>query len=110
MGNDSPKWWQIYSKIKHDPEKIKYGKKAYKHANQICTLNALGGLFQLNLYIYKKLKENSDDELKVPIFESKLFKLENWGNQYKYIINGKNTITGAYDIIDIMIKEFNGDN
>ena len=105
--NEPPKWWQIYNKIKHDPEKIKYGKKAYKCANQICTLNALGSLFQLNLYIYKKLKENIEDELKVPIFESKLFKLENWGDQYRYIINGKNTFKVADDLIDSLIKEFN---
>jgi len=103
--NEPPKWWQIYNKIKHNPEKIKYGKKAYKCANQICTLNALGGLFQLNLYIYKKLKENCDDEMKVPIFESNLFKLENWGNDYDHIINGRDASKAVDDLLDKLIKK-----
>lgn len=102
--NESPKWWQIYNKIKHDPENTKYGKKAYKCANQICTLSALGGLFQLNLYIYKKLKENQDAELKVPIFESKLFKLENWGNDYDYIINGRDASKAVNDLLNKLKK------
>lgn len=108
--NEPPEWWQIYNKIKHNPEKIKHGKKAYKCANQICTLNALGGLFQLNLYIYKKLKEDSEDELKVPLFESNLFKLENWGDQYRYIINGRDTFKVADDLIVALIKESNKDD
>lgn len=101
----TPKWWKVYNKIKHDQEQILYNKKAYKCANQICALNALGGLFQLNLYIYKKLKENSNDELKVPLFESNIFKLEVDDDPYKYIINGRNTVNLANDLLEAMIKE-----
>lgn len=108
--NQPPKWWKISNKHKHDKEKEIDGKKAYKHANQICTLNALGGLFQLNLYIYKKLKETHDDELKVPLFESKLFKLENWGNDYDYIINGRDASKAVNDLLNMLINEFSSNN
>lgn len=103
-GNDSPKWWWIYNKIKHDQNQLINGKKAFKYANQICLLNALGGLFQLNLYIYKELKDESEDELKVPIFESNLFKLENWGDYYRYIINGKDTSRIIDDLLEELIN------
>lgn len=98
---DSPLWWGVNNKIKHHYDTDFRGKKAYKHANQICVLNALAALFQLNLYIYKELKMDSEDELKVPLYESKLFQLENWGDYYRYIINGRDTSK----IIDDLTKE-----
>ena len=90
--NDNLKWWRVYNKLKHNREKELHGKKAYKCANQICVLNALGGLFQLNLYIYKELKKDyENDDLKVPLYESSLFKMDNWGNYHQYIIQGRDT-------------------
>lgn len=103
--NDSPKWWRIYNKIKHDKEYEMYGKKAYKCANQICVLNALGALFQLNLYIYKEIAWN---ELTVPLQESLLFKLERLGEDpYKYIINGKDSSEAVNDMINAFLRDFN---
>lgn len=103
--NDSPKWWRVYNKIKHDKELELYGKKAYKCANQICVLNALGALFQLNLYIYEEISWNG---LIVPLPESILFKLERLGEDpYKYIINGKDSSEAVNDAIDAIIRELN---
>lgn len=103
--NESPKWWWIYNKIKHDQEQIIHNKKAYKCANQICTLNALGGLFQLNLYIYKKIKKGSD--LKVPLYESSLFKLEDEENPYRYIINGRYASNATDGFVTELTKRLN---
>ena len=102
--NDSPKWWGIYNKIKHDKELELYGKKAYKCANQICVLNALGALFQLNLYIYEEINWNG---LIVPLPESSLFKLEIGENPYKYIINGKDSSEAVNDTIDALTHKLN---
>ena len=94
--SNPPKWWTIGNKLKHDKEKEIDGKKAYKYANQIFVLNALSALFQLNLYIYKELKKD-DDELKVPLYESQLFQLENWGDYYRHIINGRDASKPVVD-------------
>ena len=103
-GSNSPKWWGIYNKIKHNPEQIFKNKKAYLWANQICTLNALGALFQLNLYVFRNLNDDHHDELKVPIYESLLFKLVGEIDYYKYIINGRQTSHYTDDFIDEVIK------
>ena len=56
---------------------------------------------EINLYIYKELKRGSDERLKVPLFESELFQLEDWGDYYRYIVNGRDTS----NILDDLIKE-----
>lgn len=100
--NEPPKWWTVYNKIKHNQEQLIDNKKAYKYANQICVLNALGALFQLNLYIYENIQKNG---LIVPLPESLLFKLErNWEDPYKYIINGKDSSKAANDLINEMLN------
>lgn len=105
--NDSPKWWRVYNKIKHDKEQELYGKKAYKCANQICLLNALGALFQLNLFIYETIQRRG---LIVPLQESLLFKLERLGEDpYKYIINGKDSSEAVNDIFNKIIQKLNRD-
>ena len=107
--NKPPKWWTVNNKIKHNKEINLYGKKAYKNANQICVLNALSALFQLNLYVYKELKKDDEDELKVPLYESQLFRLENWGDYYKYIVNGRNVAIIADDLLDLILRSLNND-
>lgn len=101
--SNPPKWWTVGNKLKHDKEKVIDGKKAYKYANQICILYALSALFQLNLYIYKELK--NDDELKVPLYESQLFQLENWGDYYRYIINGRDTSKPVEDFAQDLVNQ-----
>lgn len=96
----SPKWWQVYNKIKHDKEQDFDGKKAYKSANQINVLNALGGLFQLNLYIFENFEYEDKKRLIVPLPESRLFKLEKWiDDPYKYIIDGKDASKPTEDFV-----------
>lgn len=101
--NDNLKWWRVYNKLKHDREKELHGKKAYKCANQICVLNALSGLFQLNLYIYGELKDESD-KLKVPLYESLLFKLDCEEDPYRYIINGRYASLYTEDAIEEFVR------
>lgn len=107
--SNPPKWWTIGNKLKHDKEKEMDGKKAYKNANQICVLYALSALFQLNLYIYKELKNDDEDELKVPLYESQLFQLENWGDYYRYIINGREANKAVDDFIEAFINHLNNE-
>ena len=97
----TPKWLRIINKLKHSKDIFWEGKLPYRWANQICVLNALAALFQINLYIYKELKRGSDERLKVPLFESELFQLEDWGDYYRYIVNGRDTS----NILDDLIKE-----
>lgn len=51
---DAPFWWEVNNGIKHNRNsaEIQQGKENYKLANQKCILNALSGLFQLNVYFY----------------------------------------------------------
>ena len=82
-------WWEINNSIKHNRNEVYEGKENYKYANQINVLKALSGLFQLNMYFYKNIIENSslDDELTFPLPQSKIFYLENWGNYKEYLIS-----------------------
>lgn len=103
---ESPKWWRVNNKIKRDKEQDFEGKKAYKSANQINVLNALGGLFQLNLYIFENLEYENGKRLIVPLPESKLFKLEKWnGDPYEYIIDGKDTSKPTEDFAKELANE-----
>lgn len=81
--NINPDWWKSYNKIKH--ERIGIGEIAnekkdyYKFANLKMTLFALGGLYQLLIYIYYELID-STDKINVPIPGSHLFTLS--GNKW----------------------------
>lgn len=101
--NTPPHWWTINNKLKHRRDELDDNDKYewYKHANQENVLNALGGLFQLNLYVYKEIIGNSDgnDYFDVPLPTSQIFHLENWGNYYEYLV-------GYYPIIDPLTKIF----
>ena len=73
------KWWNINSAIKHNRNEKENGVEAYKFANQKNVLNALSGLFQLNMYFYKELAEdwNLGDQMPQP--KSNIFNLGYWG-------------------------------
>jgi len=89
---NSPKWWKINNKLKHSRSEIDgFGVEQYKHANQNNVLNALAGLFILLMYFYEEIiKENSPEErLRVPLPQSEIFHLEDWGNYYEKIIANK---------------------
>lgn len=58
--NTPPHWWTINNKLKHKRDELDDNDEYewYKHANQENVLNALGGLFQLNLYVYKPCRNH----------------------------------------------------
>lgn len=82
-----PKWWSIYNKVKHERMSVnsKYKKENYKLANQENLMNALAGLFLLEMYFFKDiiLNENSNNP-NIPSTPSKLFDLDNWANGIMY--------------------------
>ena len=61
----------------------------------------MGGLFQLNLYVYKEIIDNGEENesFHVPLPTSQIFHLENWGDYYKYLI-------GNYPIIEPLTNVF----
>jgi len=105
--NTPPHWWTINNKLKHRRDELDDNDEYewYKHANQENVLNALGGLFQLNLYVYKKIIDNEQgiESFDVPLPASQIFHLENWGDYYKYLI-------GNYSILDSLTNVFEAIN
>lgn len=85
---NSPKWWQVYNKIKHNRIIIKDEEHEwYLYANQNNVLKALGALFILDMYFYREFVYNSDGGCKVPLPQSEIFNLENWGNYRSKLIS-----------------------
>lgn len=88
----------------------------YKYANQENVLNALSGLFQLNMYFYKEIinKESPDELLEVPLPTSKIFRLENWGDYHKFMVGEYSTEPALNEFhkqrINAFIKELEEDN
>lgn len=83
-------WWEVYTAIKHNRnEEDTAGIEKYKYANQKNTLNALSALFQLNMFFYKSIidKEENEDEIHIPLPQSKIFYLNNWGNYFENLIS-----------------------
>jgi hypothetical protein len=105
--NTPPHWWTINNKLKHKRDELDDNDEYewYKHANQENVLNALGGLFQLNLYVYKEIIDNEQgiESFDVPSPTSQIFHLENWGDYYKYLI-------GNYPILDSLTNVFEAIN
>ena len=105
--NTPPHWWTINNKLKHRRDELDNNDEYewYKHANQENVLNALGGLFQLNLYVYKEIIDNEQgiESFDVPLPASQIFHLENWGDYYKYLI-------GNYSILDSLANVFEAIN
>lgn len=82
----TPVWWKIYNGVKHERNGIftfnDIEKEYYKFANQGNVLNALAGLYQLELYLYLMTDHNPSRETPLP--GSRLFKLINqqWENKH----------------------------
>ena len=83
---ENPYWWRVYNNVKHErmgSDKIEdIEKEYYKFANLKNTLFALGGLYQLLIYIYFEWF-GAKSEIKVPIPGSHLFELS--GNKWNDI-------------------------
>ncbi len=81
----SPSWWTIYNKVKHQRLSMNttYKKENYKLANQDNVMNAIAGLYQLEMYFYKDLVTQSNpDNPNTPPYPSLLFEITNWGNGF----------------------------
>lgn len=80
-----PNWWTAYNEIKHNrncvAEKFDKSKKYFEFANLENVLNALAGLFSLELLAYKKIADENKDEMFVPDIHS-IFNIKNlyWEN------------------------------
>lgn len=100
---NAPKWRQVYNKIKHDRIKLKWDEKEwYLCANQKNILKALGALFILNMYFYRECVD-LEKECEVPLPQSRIFNLENWGN-YRANLLGNNYYLDS----DTLILHYNG--
>jgi len=78
-----PSWWTIYNKVKHQRLSMNstYKKENYKLANQDNVMNAIAGLFQLEMYFYKDIVISiNPDEPNIPPYPSELFEMKNWAN------------------------------
>lgn len=85
---NNPKWWRLYNKVKHERISIEdeTGLPYYKLANQKNVLNALAGLFQLEMYYYRLLRQKlftTEPDMPFPL--SQIFEIENWGNRCQMI-------------------------
>ena len=85
----SPNWWTCYNNVKHN--RI----TSFKEGNLENVINALSGLYLLEMFYCKEICDNSNEELTVPLPKSELFEMENWEEQN--IIVGEGMI---FKIID----------
>ncbi|MGI6359471.1 MAG: hypothetical protein ACOX02_00300 [Acholeplasmatales bacterium] len=78
----SPEWWTIYNNVKHSrlsTNKDHDNKENYKLANQKFVMNALAGLYMIEMYFYKDIKNNTNpNDPKIPPYPSKLFEISGW--------------------------------
>lgn len=76
----SPFWWKAYNKCKHCRTEVGMiegqNKEYYKFANLKYTLNALAGLYQTYIFLYKILADSEGKEIKVPLPGSRIFRLD----------------------------------
>ncbi len=96
----SPFWWTAYNKCKHnrtDTGSINGTTQEYfKFANLEYALNALAGLYQVILYLYRIIAESENKVIKIPLPGSRIFKLNGtewsdvqfYGDSAFYIDNG----------------------
>lgn len=78
----NPDWWTKYNKIKHERTTFNTssGMQYYEFANQEYVLNSLGGLFIVNMFIYRSiaLKNVPNTDEIFPNTESVLFQMTDW--------------------------------
>ncbi|KYD30315.1 hypothetical protein [Parageobacillus toebii] len=75
----SPNWWSNYNNVKHNRfGQDEEGNIYFKQANLGNVLNALAGLFTLEMYGYKKISEDQKEKVTIPLPKSQLFELIDW--------------------------------
>jgi hypothetical protein len=84
--NTTMDWWTDYNKIKHERTSIRNGIQNFKKSNQKNVLNALGGLYQLEMYFYKEIinrfdpNKTSHKKIRIPLPQSSIFRINNWAD------------------------------
>ena len=74
----SPFWWGKYNAVKHNRNDKEDGvKENYKYANLQNTINALAGLYQMEMYLYSVILHKPSVETPLP--GSRLFTLDKCG-------------------------------
>lgn len=91
----SPDWWTPYNKVKH--ERL----SNYKKANLKNTLNALAGLYILELYLIKHIGDR-DNTIDVPNDISKMFEMVDYATNDTVI--GKNSYLATEADIDSLFQ------
>ena len=89
LNDSSPLWWKDYNDIKHFRTKEINQQENFKRSTQINTLYALSALYQLETYLYKELIDNYEPNsfLKIPLPQSKIFRIKDWPYNKKLIEN-----------------------
>lgn len=78
----SPNWWIDYQKVKHSRLDFDNTRNIYNYekANLINTFYALSALFSIEMFIYKKLSEDENEEILIPSHSSSVFTFRDWAN------------------------------
>ena len=89
LNDSSPLWWKDYNDIKHFRTKKGDGLENFKKSTQINTVNALSALYLLETYWYKELVDKIDENsfLKIPLPQSKIFRIKDWPYNKELIEN-----------------------
>ncbi|MEJ5996449.1 hypothetical protein WG904_18620 [Pedobacter sp. Du54] len=87
--NKKPDWWKDYNDLKHKRTLTNNGIENYKKANQKNILDALGALYQLEMYFYKSIidTDNVVSRLKMPVPQSKRYRIKDWIDNIDLIDN-----------------------
>lgn len=92
--SSSPVWWKKYNAVKHNRNANEDGvKENYKYANLENTINALAGLYQIEIYLYSVIPHKFSVETPLP--GSRLFVLDKCGWETKHF--GKDSLTYIKD-------------
>ena len=69
---NSPGWWKVYNKIKHDRS------NNFKKANLYNVLMGLTSLFLIEMYFIYEIATKNNEKMKIPNTSSLLFEIKDW--------------------------------
>lgn len=85
----APDWWKDYNDLKHKRTLSNHGIENYKKANQKNVLDALGALYQIEMYFYKSILDMNgfSERLRMPVPQSKRYRIKDWVDNIDLIDN-----------------------
>lgn len=80
VNGSGPEWWSVHNKVKHSRTLVNKEDLTinFKKANQKNVINALAGLYQIEMYFYAFLAKKAGSDILTPIPKSKLFYIDSW--------------------------------